>query len=103
MARSRRQQEVVWGRFLWDATKEGANIKKHGIAFRQAVSAFLDPGRIIIEDLDHSESEDRFLCIGSTDFGIITVRFTWRGKRLRIIGAGLWREGKKTYEEKNEK
>jgi uncharacterized DUF497 family protein len=63
----------------------------------------VDDLRVIIEDLDHSEDEDRFLCIGSTKFGVLTVRFTWRGKRIRIIGAGEWREGKKVYEEKNKK
>ncbi len=102
MVRSK-SQDVAWGRFLWDAAKDSVNFKKHGIAFKDATYAFVDTKRIIIEDLDHSAIEDRFLCIGRTNFGIVTVRFTWRGKRLRIIGAGLWREGKKLYEEKNEK
>ncbi len=32
---------------------------------------------------------------------IITVRFTYRGKKIRIFGAGFWREGKKIYEKEN--
>jgi len=98
----RKIPDVAFGRFLWNVDKEKSNFKKHGVSFKQATYAFVDPHRAIIEDLDHSEDEDRFLCVGRTEVGIITVRFTWRGKRLRIIGAGLWREGKKLYEEKNE-
>jgi hypothetical protein len=28
-----------------------------------------------------------------------TVRFTWRGDRIRIIGAGYWRKGRQAYEQ----
>lgn len=34
---------------------------------------------------------------------ILTVRFIYRENKIRIIGAGYWRKGKKTYEEKNKK
>jgi len=30
----------------------------------------------------------------------MTVRFTYRDKLIRIIGAGYWRKRKKTYEQK---
>ncbi len=33
--------------------------------------------------------------------GILTVRFTYRGETIRILGAGYWRKGKRIYEEKN--
>ncbi|MDD5422490.1 MAG: BrnT family toxin, partial [Candidatus Omnitrophica bacterium] len=29
---------------------------------------------------------------------IVTVRFTRRGNKIRIIGAGYWRKGRKYYE-----
>src|SRR5260364_32240 len=29
----------------------------------------------------------------------MTFRFTYRGKTIRIIGAGYWRQGKKIYEQ----
>lgn len=29
----------------------------------------------------------------------MTVRFTYRNNKIRIIGAGYWRQGKKVYEE----
>jgi predicted RNA binding protein YcfA (HicA-like mRNA interferase family) len=30
--------------------------------------------------------------------GILTVRFTYRKNKIRIIGAGYWRKGKEIYE-----
>ncbi len=33
--------------------------------------------------------------------GILTVRFTVRGERVRIIGAGYWRKGKDFHEKTN--
>lgn len=37
-------------------------------------------------------------CIGQTPKGILTVRFTVRGRNIRIIGAGKWRKWSKFYE-----
>ena len=59
----------------------------------------LDPARVIAKDLAHSRGEPRFYCIGDTGAGVLTVRFTYRGNVIRIIGAGYWRRGKKIYEE----
>jgi hypothetical protein len=38
---------------------------------------FLDPRRVIVEDMIHSTEEDRFYCIGQVDEEILTVRFTF--------------------------
>jgi uncharacterized DUF497 family protein len=66
-----------------------------------AQRAFLDPHRVIAEDVNHSSEEDRFYCVGKVDEGIITVRFTYRDDVIRIIGAGYWRKGKRIYEKEN--
>ena len=42
-----------------------------------------------------------FSALAGAGGGILTVRFTYRGETIRIIGAGYWRKGKKIYEEKN--
>lgn len=88
-------------RFEWDRRKEAKNIKKHGVSFSLAQYAFLDPCRVIARDLKHSGQEERFYCIGKVEGHIITVRFTFRGDIIRIIGAGYWRKGRDIYEEKN--
>ena len=87
--------------FEWDDEKEDENLAKHGVDFETAQYAFADPKLVIAEDLEHSKKEKRFYCFGKVEGGILTVRFTYRKSRIRIIGAGFWRKGKKIYEEKN--
>jgi uncharacterized DUF497 family protein len=88
-------------RFEWDEEKDKENQNKHDVSFSLAQHAFLDPHRIIVEDIEHSEEEDRFYCIGRVGEGIMTVRFTYRGNTIRIYGAGYWRKGRKIYEEQD--
>jgi uncharacterized DUF497 family protein len=87
--------------FEWDDAKDILNQKKHGVSFALAQFAFLDKNRIILEDLDHSEIEKRYYCLGRIAGGIMTVRFTYREGKIRIIGAGYWRKGKMIYEREN--
>ncbi len=84
--------------FEWDPGKDAENQRKHGVSFVEAQAAFLDSGRVIARDVAHSRSEPRFYCFGLVADGILTVRFTYRGNIIRIIGAGYWRRGKKLYE-----
>ncbi len=85
-------------RFEWDPDKDAVNQRKHGVSFAEAQAAFLDSGRIIARDLEHSSTEARFYCFGRVADGVLTVRFTYRENVIRIIGAGYWRRGKKLYE-----
>ena len=87
--------------FQWDPEKDKANQDKHGVSFALAQFAFLDPQRIILEDLSHSADENRYYCIGRVAENILTVRFMYRNKQIRIFGAGYWRKGKKIYEKEN--
>jgi len=84
--------------FEWDSRKNKINISKHGISFFEAQRVFLDPKRIIAEDVEHSETEVRHYCFGKVGGEIITVRFTYKDQKIRIFGAGYWRKGKKIYE-----
>jgi hypothetical protein len=84
--------------FEWDPDKDAENQRKHGVSFQDAQAAFLDPERVIARDVGHSRSELRFYCFGRVSDGVLTVRFTYRGRVIRIIGAGYWRRGKKLYE-----
>ena len=87
--------------FEWDAAKDELNQKKHGVSFAMAQLAFLDSNRVILEDLEHGYKEKRFYCLGRVSEEIMTVRFTYRNNKIRIIGAGYWRKGKKIYESEN--
>ncbi len=90
--------------FEWDDAKDRVNRinrDKHGVSFELAQLAFVDPRRVIAKDLSHSGSEARYFCLGLVGGGVMTVRFTYRAKRVRIVGAGYWRKGKKVYDETN--
>jgi len=87
--------------FEWDQAKDLINQEKHGVSFALAQLAFLDHNRVILEDLEHSDLENRFYCLGRVDDGILTVRFTYRDKKIRSFGAGYWRKGKQIYEREN--
>jgi uncharacterized DUF497 family protein len=87
--------------FDWDSAKDQVNKKKHGVSFALAQLAFLDHNRVILEDLEHSADEKRFYCLGRVSGEIMTVRFAYRENKIRIIGAGYWRKGKKIYEKEN--
>ena len=87
--------------FEWDEEKDKENQAKHNVSFPLAQHAFLDPHRVIVEDVTHSTEEERFYCIGRVGDGIMTVRFTFRRNVIRIYGAGYWRKGRKLYENKN--
>jgi uncharacterized DUF497 family protein len=90
-----------WGRFVWDPVKERTNQIRHGVDFKTAAHAFLDPARVILDDERHSETEIRRYCIGRIKSRILTVRYTHRGEQIRIIGAGYWSKWRKLYEETN--
>lgn len=84
--------------FEWHERKDELNKKKHGVSFYEAQFAFVDPCRIIAEDIEHSQTEERYYCFGKVNGKVMTVRFTYRDGAVRIIGAGYWREGRKIYE-----
>lgn len=50
--------------FEWDPAKDKANRKKHRVAFRDAIPAFMDPLSVTILDPDHSQGEERFILLG---------------------------------------
>ena len=76
--------------FEWDERKATANVKKHGVSFEEAKSAFYDEHAKIIDDPDHSEDEERFVLLGlSSALRILVVCHCYRGDGgvIRIISA----------------
>ena len=88
--------------FEWDPKKAEANLSKHGVSFREAVTAFGDPLSMNMADPDHSEAEERFIVLGMSDrYRLLVVSYTERPPRTRIISARLaTRDERKQYEEK---
>ena len=50
--------------FAWDRRKARSNLVKHGVAFEEAKTVFLDENARLIDDPDHSEEEERFVLLG---------------------------------------
>ena len=87
--------------FEWDADKAAANLRKHGVSFDEAVTAFSDRLSILLPDPDHSAGEERYLVIGlSTRGRLLVVAFVERPPRTRIMTASLaTRSERHDYEE----
>lgn len=73
--------------FDWDPQKAAANLADHKVGFELAKGVFRDP--FAIEFLDDREDygEDRFVIIGMTEGRLLTVVYTLRADRTRIISA----------------
>ena len=75
-------------KFEWDRRKAVLNIKKHGVSFEDAATAFGDPLSVTIHDPKHSDDEDRFLLLGETqDKKLVVVAHTDRKDTIRLINA----------------
>ncbi|MDQ3632979.1 MAG: BrnT family toxin [Acidobacteriota bacterium] len=75
-------------KFEWDKEKAESNLKKHGISFDEAVSAFDDLFNVDLFDPKHSEDENRFILVGqSENERILIVSYAERGDKIRIINA----------------
>jgi uncharacterized DUF497 family protein len=74
--------------FEWNAEKAAFNMRKHGISFLEAATAFSDALSLTINDPDHSENEDRFVLVGtSADRRLLVVVHAVRDVCYRIISA----------------
>ena len=77
-------------KFEWDSRKAELNAGKHAVTFEEATESFHDPYARIIDDPDHSDSEERFVLIGmSMSARVLTVSHCIRenGSTIRIISA----------------
>jgi uncharacterized DUF497 family protein len=88
-------------RFSWDSRKADANVRKHGINFPDATTAFVDPLSITIPDPDHSAKEERYLLVGMTAARrLVVVAHSERGDEIRLISArAATRHEREIYEE----
>lgn len=76
--------------FEWDGNKAAINEKKHGVSFAEARTVFFDERARLIDDPDHSASEERFLILGlSSQLRLLIVAHCYRSQDgiIRIISA----------------
>ena len=70
--------------FAWDEAKRLANLRKHGIDFRDAPKIFRGL-TLTAEDERESYGERRFLTLGLLEDQVVSVAHTERGEDIRII------------------
>jgi uncharacterized DUF497 family protein len=88
--------------FEWHPRKAQANLKKHGIAFSEATSVFVDPLARIFADEGHSTGEQREIIIRHSQAKrLLLVCFTESDEgRVRIVSARrATRREQRDYEE----
>lgn len=75
--------------YEWDPYKAAANFRKHGVAFEEASTAFLDPLATTFQDLDHSDGERRYLTFGRSTRGsvLVVAHIEIAEDHVRIISA----------------
>ncbi len=76
--------------FEWDRRKSSANLRKHGISFEEARTAFFDEFATVYHDPDHPDEEDRFLLLGNSyKLNTVVVCHCIREteSRIRIVSA----------------
>lgn len=74
--------------FEWDDAKAEVNYRKHGVDFETATEVFAD--LFATEEFDRESSldgEDRFRMTGTGGGALLTVIYTQRDERIRIISA----------------
>lgn len=76
-------------RFEWDPAKAEANARNHALTFEEASQLFTSGvDYLLLFDADHSDDEDRFICVGPVDRGVVLVVMTERDEDvIRIISA----------------
>ncbi len=59
--------------FEWNRRKAQQNLRKHRVAFDEAVTVFYDPLSATVDDPDHSVGEHRSITIGYSSRGRLLV------------------------------
>ncbi len=77
-------------KFEWDENKNQINKKKHKISFVEAQTVFYDTEALVIDDPEHSQDEERFIILGSSEkANLLVVCHCYRESEtvIRIISA----------------
>ena len=73
--------------FEWDDIKAAENLRNHGGRFVHAALAFRDPFAVEWIDLREAYGEERIILLGMTGNQVLTLVYTERAERIRIISA----------------
>jgi uncharacterized DUF497 family protein len=87
--------------FEWDKGNARKN-EKHGVSMAEAEQVFFNMPLLMLQDMQHSNTEVRFHALGKTNLGrLLHITFTLRraGTTIRVISArDMHRKERDTYE-----
>jgi len=86
--------------FEWDKGNEQKNVK-HGVTPAEAEQVFLNEPLVVLDDLKHSDSEQRYHALGQTSEGrLLHITCTIRTTMIRVISArDMHRKERAIYEQ----
>ena len=88
--------------FEWDDGNIYKNEKKHNIIWHEIEEIFFNEPLLILKDIKHSATECRCIAYGKTDVEKkLTVVFTIRKNRIRVISARKMSKKERQYYEKS--
>lgn len=74
--------------FNWDKYNIQKNWEKHKVLPVESEQVFFNQPLIVVEDIKHSQKEERFYVLGRTDKDRrLFIAFTIRKKQIRIISS----------------
>ena len=73
--------------FDWDPVKAELNWRKHQVPFDAAIEVFLDPNRVDFDVSRDGEREERRKAVGVVTGRILSLVYTMRDGRMRVISA----------------
>jgi uncharacterized protein len=89
--------------FDWDDGNSRKSADKHEVIQSEAEQIFFNQPLILVEDIGHSQKEERYQALGKTgDERLLHVSFTLRaqGTLIRVISArDMHRKERKIYEQ----
>ena len=88
--------------FEWDESKAESNFAKHNVPFDKATLAFDDRFRSMVADKRKDYGEPRWILVGLSEGRLLTVVWTPRGEKIRLISArGANQREKRDYKKQN--
>lgn len=84
--------------FEWDAHNQEKNKIKHGVEYYEAEEMFVNSPIVVLQDITHSQKEDRYIAYGMSDKGrLLAAVYTYRESKIRIISVRDQNKKERTY------
>jgi len=86
--------------FQWNRHNIQKNLEKHNVSPVESEQAFFNRPLIVVEDVQHSQNEERFYALGKADQDRkLFIAFTIRNNLIRVISSrDMNKKERKIYE-----